>query len=64
MRAEVTWGPHRTDDTRRSLLLCAGFAAEAATLIAIEAGVEHPNRDRLVRFLQATEAKLRKAAPD
>jgi hypothetical protein len=54
----VTWGPHRTDDTRRSLLLCAVFAAEVATLLAVEAGVDHASRDALARYLWSLEAGL------
>jgi len=61
-RADVRWGPHRTDDTSRSLLLCANFAAEAATLLAAEAGVDHSHRDALIRYLRATEEKLQKPA--
>jgi hypothetical protein len=58
LSAVIAWGPHRTDDTRRSLLLCAGFAAEAAATLAVEAGVDHPNSKALVRYLQALEARL------
>ncbi len=58
LRATIAWGPHRTTDTRSSLLLCAVFAAEAATLLAVEARVEHTNRDALVRYLRAIEARL------
>jgi hypothetical protein len=58
LRATIAWGPRRSTDTRRSLLLCAVFAAEAATLLAVEAGIEHPNRDALVRYLREIEAKL------
>lgn len=47
-----------TDDTRRSLLLCAAFAAEATTLLAVEAGVDHPNRDALTRCLWLLETGL------
>ena len=31
---------------QRISLLCAAFAAEAATLPAVDAGVEHPKRKR------------------
>jgi len=58
LRAVIAWGPHRTEDTRRSLLLCAAFAAEAATLLAVEADVEHPNREALARYLRTLEARL------
>jgi hypothetical protein len=37
------------------------FAAEAATLLAVEAGVEHPHGEGLSRYLQQTEAALRGA---
>jgi hypothetical protein len=58
LSAVIAWGPHRTDDARRSLLLCAAFAAEAATLLAVEAEVKHPNHEALTRYLRALEARL------
>jgi hypothetical protein len=61
LRAEITWGPRRTVDTHLSLLLCATFAAEAATLLALEAEVEHPHREALSRYLEQTESALRAA---
>ena len=45
LRASITWGPDHTDDMRLLLLVCGSFAAEAATRLAVEAGVGHPNRD-------------------
>jgi hypothetical protein len=58
LRAEITWGPQRTDDTRLTLLTCATFTAEAATEIAVEARVEHPNRDELMSYLQRVSGAL------
>jgi len=57
-RALITWGPEHTDDTRLFLLVCASLAAEAATRLAVEADVEHPNRDALSTYLQAVEQEV------
>ena len=35
---------------RLFLLVCRSFAAEAATRLAVEADVEHPNREALSAF--------------
>jgi hypothetical protein len=53
LRASITWGPDHTEDTRLFLLVCGSFAAEAATRLAVEADVEHPNRDALSTYLHA-----------
>ncbi len=58
LTALIKWGPHRTADTQRSLLLCAVFAAEAATLLAAEARVDHPNRGALAQYLKKVAADL------
>jgi hypothetical protein len=58
LRASITWGPEHTDDTRLFTLTCASFAAEAATRLAVEAGVEHPNRDALSAYMQAVEREI------
>jgi hypothetical protein len=58
LRASITWGPDHTEDTRLFLLVCGSFAAEAATRLAVEADVEHPNRDALSTYLQAVEREL------
>lgn len=58
LSALITWGPRRTVATQRSLLLCAVFAAEAATLLASEANVDHPNRGALAQYLRQVAAKL------
>lgn len=58
LRASITWGPDHTEDTRLFLLVCGSLAAEAATRLAVEADVEHPNRDALSTYLQAVEREL------
>ena len=58
LRALITWGPEHTEDTRLFLLVCGSFAAEAATRLAVEADVEHPNHDALSTYLQAVEREL------
>jgi hypothetical protein len=58
LSALIKWGPYRTTDTQRSLLLCAVFGAEAATSLATEAKVEHPNREALSHYLRNTAADL------
>lgn len=58
LRASITWGPAHTEDTRLFLLVCGSLAAEAATRLAVEANVEHPNRDALNTYLQAVEREL------
>jgi len=58
LRASITWGPEHTEDTRLFLLVCGSFAAEAATRLAVEADVEHPNRDALSTYLQVVEREV------
>jgi len=58
LQGAVTWGPQRTEDTARSLLFCATVVAEAATRVAVEAGVEHPNREALNRRLESLRPVL------
>lgn len=58
LRAGIVWGPQRTEDTRLTLLICATFTAEAATKVAVEARVEHPARDDLMRYLQRVSGAL------
>jgi hypothetical protein len=58
LRAEIAWGPQRTDDTRLTLLICATFTAESATEVAVEASVEHPNREELMSYLQRVSGAL------
>src|SRR5262249_39666533 len=54
----ITGGPRRTIETRRSLLMYATLAAEMATLLAGEAGVEHPNRDGRAAKLDIAAARF------
>src|SRR5262249_22036254 len=54
--AAITWGPRCTIETRRSLLMYATLAAEMATLLAGEAGAEHPNSDALADQLAQAAA--------
>jgi hypothetical protein len=58
LRASITWGPEHTEDTQLFLLVCGSLAAEAATRLAVEADVEHPNRDALSTYLHAVEREL------
>jgi hypothetical protein len=58
LRAKIAWGPQRTDDARLTLLICATFTAEAATEIAVEARVDHPNRVELMSYLQRVSGAL------
>jgi len=58
LRALITWGPEHTEGTRLFLLVCGSFAAEAATRLAVEADVVHPNRDALSAYLHAVETEL------
>ena len=58
LRASVMWGPEHTKDMRLFLLVCGSFAAEAATRLAVEADVEHPNREALSTYLQTVEREL------
>jgi hypothetical protein len=64
LRAEIAWGPQRTDDTRLTLLTCATFTAEAATEIAGEARVDHPNRGELMSYLQRVSGALVRVLED
>ncbi len=57
-QASITWGPEHTEDTRLFLLICGSFAADAATRLAVEADVEHPNSDALSTYLQAVEREV------
>lgn len=60
--AGVTWGPTRTFATRASLAMLATFAAETATLLAVEARVEHPDRDALAVRIAHAQASVQHAA--
>lgn|GEM_PF-5947970 len=62
--AEVTWGPRHTIAARQSLVLFASLAAETATFLAIEADVEHPDRDALARRIGEAQRTLDEAGRD
>jgi hypothetical protein len=61
LAAEVTWGPRHTIASRQSLVLFASFASEAATALAVEAQVLHPDRDVLAERIEAAHATLAQA---
>lgn len=58
LSAVVSWGPQHTNAARQSLVLLATFAAEAATSLAVEAGIPYPERHMLARQLGAVQAAL------
>jgi hypothetical protein len=60
---EVKWGPHHTITARRSLLMFASFASEAATYLAFDAGVERPNRKAVDCRIEAARQALAEAEP-
>ncbi|HEV3046573.1 MAG TPA: hypothetical protein VGY13_04360 [Solirubrobacteraceae bacterium] len=64
LAAEIQWGPGRTVASRQSLALLAAFAAETATLLADESGVEHPDPKRLAARVDRAVATAGQAAQE
>ena len=64
LAAEIKWGPSCTVAGRQSLALFAAFAAETATLLSTEAGIDHPDSDRLAASVDQAIVTAAQAVQD